>query len=935
MTNLSPELAKRTTLPQDGLSQHARLLTLTQPHSEHHQHDFIVERVTGHEGINTPFRFDIDVLSLSTRLALDPLLGEPYTLRLLQADGSYRAWHGYCTEAGWLGTDGGVARYRLRLESFFAFLQMREDNHIFKHKNALDIVTELFADYPQSRIRFDVSRILPIRNITTQYRESDLDFLTRILARDGLNYRFDHDQTPPAGSNTALQALHTLVIFDAEAAVPNLPGDRSVRFAGMRATDSDDAIDHFASSSQIVGQQVAVSSWLAAGVIAPSAEASRAASAALPALSQYIDIGSNQFANRQEAAAWANDQLLAIAYDEAQMQGQGAVRRLMPGYGIELTGHDSFASGSNAFTIVSVYHEAVNNLGAGFNHATALKDVKDGTYRNRFSAIPAQVAIMPGADARLPNPGAYGPQTALVVGLPDAITTSTRDHQIRIQFHWQRGVLPNPGGLNDTGTVSDTTGHAPGNDQSGTWVRVAETLAGANYGSSFTPRLGSEVLVDFLHGDIDQPVVVGSLYNGADTPPFAAGVDGGVDHAGVVSGWHSLNFNGDGYNQWLVDDATNELQMQLLSSTADSALNLGWLRSRVPASALRGAARGLGLEARTDAWGQLRGAEGVWLTTAQRTQSGASVISTQLNADEAADQLDAAASLNQQLRDAAVAQSAQVSDAALKSVPDLVLKLQPKADTAAAKALRFDAPIVGLDSDASLNATTRQSMLLFAQSTLNWTTQTDSHWAAQHTVSINSGESTTLFTHDGGIRVIAANAPVSLAAHTDALELLADQAVTVTSTNGSILIEAQQKITLQAGQSSIALDGGNITFTCPGKFSVKGSSHPFGTGGSDSAMLPALPNAQLELPEHHNYGIELDVGRFFQNDPQLAQAVYEVWSQGDNAQLLDIGSIDEIGRSDIAMSAAPQSVDIFVGDNEWLDIEDIQTDGVDIDEDVT
>jgi type VI secretion system secreted protein VgrG len=314
-----------------------------------------------------------------------------------------------------------------------------------------------------------------------------------------------------------------------------------------------------------------------------------------------------------------------------------------------------------------------------------------------------------------------------------------------------------------------------------------------------------------------------------------------------VSGWHSQNFSGDGFNQWLVDDAASELQMQLMSSTANSALNLGWLRSRVPASALRGAARGLGLEARTDAWGQLRANAGVWLTTAQRSQSGASVTSTQLDVSEAVSQLTAADSLNKTLRDAAVAQSAQVSDAALKSVPDLHLKLQPKADTAAAKALRFDAPIVGLDSDASLNAATAQSMLLFAQGNLSWTTQGDSHWAAQHTVSVNSGDATTLFTHDGGMHVIAANAPVSLAAHTDAMEIFADQSINVTSTNNAILVEAQQKIVLQAGQSAIVLEGGNITLTCPGTFSVKGAAHQFSGGARDAAVLSKLPDTTFKI----------------------------------------------------------------------------------------
>ena len=97
-----------------------------------------------------------------------------------------------------------------------------------------------------------------------------------------------------------------------------------------------------------------------------------------------------------------------------------------------------------------------------------------------------------------------------------------------------------------------------------------------------------------------------------DTPPFSAGVDGGLDHGGVVSGWHSHNFNGDGdgYNQWLVDDMSSQLQTQLLTSSANSALNLGFLSARSPSSAARGRPRGLGLEARTDAWGHVRGEQG-------------------------------------------------------------------------------------------------------------------------------------------------------------------------------------------------------------------------------------------------------------------------------------------------------------------------------------
>jgi type VI secretion system secreted protein VgrG len=91
--------------------------------------------------------------------------------------------------------------------------------------------------------------------------------------------------------------------------------------------------------------------------------------------------------------------------------------------------------------------------------------------------------------------------------------TTERDHQIKVQFAWQRGQVPLAGGLTETGSPVDSKGNAPGNETSGTWVRVAEALAGANWGTNFTPRIGSEVVVDFIEGDMDRPLVIAQLYN--------------------------------------------------------------------------------------------------------------------------------------------------------------------------------------------------------------------------------------------------------------------------------------------------------------------------------------------------------------------------------------------------------------------------------------
>ncbi len=136
--------------------------------------------------------------------------------------------------------------------------------------------------------------------------------------------------------------------------------------------------------------------------------------------------------------------------------------------------------------------------------------------------------------------------------------SADREHRVKVQFAWQRGEQPNSGGLGHESKV-DLKGNAPGNEKSGTWVRVGLPAAGANWGASFVPRLGIEVAIAFIEADIDRPVIAGQLYNGADTPPFSAGVDSGVNHPGVISGVHTQALDGETFNQWAIDDASGQL----------------------------------------------------------------------------------------------------------------------------------------------------------------------------------------------------------------------------------------------------------------------------------------------------------------------------------------------------------------------------------------
>jgi type VI secretion system secreted protein VgrG len=915
-----------------GLSQHGRLLTLSSAQESGLPESLMAERFTGREGVNELFCFDVDALSTSTSLDLGQFIGEELTLRLLQPDGSMRSWHGLCTQASWLGADGGVARYRLRLEPALALLRLRRDNYIFQDKSVRDIVQELLADYPQVRLDFDTTQELAPRATCTQYRESDFEFLCRILASEGLNWRFEHDQDGQATQDG--HSRHRVVVFDSRASRPTVP---ALRFHGVRATERDDAIDQFSARRAVAPNAVSIASWDPALVAAPAAEqASSLDAGELPSIAIYD--GSEERSYTGSGAADGHSLLMLQAAELANKQftGEGSARRLAAGSNFALTGHERFDG--DEFTTLWVEHEARNNF------TPALKTgpgVAPGTYRNRFGCVRAAVPLVPPATAQRVVGAALGAQTALVVGLPGAANTTQRGQQIRIQFPWQRGPGANPGGAQHN---TEAEGNAPGDDSSGTWVRVAEALAGPNFGSQFTPRIGTEVLVDFIEGDIDRPIVVSQLYTGSDRPPFSAGVDSDANHAGVISGIHSHNLDGGGYNQWVLDDSSRQMRMRLASSTAASQLNLGHIVQQAPDSAARGAHRGTGFELRTDAWAVLRSGEGLLLTTSARSAQGSGISSTQMEADDAVERLRNGQALAESLAKPAAQQQALYSADAIKAQQEMLKQLDPKQDgkyaspvnghaaqraqdgardlDAAKPVERFGSAITALDSVDSINFATPASTLLFAGEQLHWTSGSDLHLTSGQTYSSVAANAASLFTREGGIKAIAGNGDVTLQANTGELEILADKEVVVLSVNDGIEINANKKIVLHAGQSSIVLDGGNITFACPGNFTVKAAKHDFQGAANAGAALDPLPSGLVSLPSAFKSEAGPHSLRFaFAGTDALAKKIGLVGKtyriEDAKGTVLSQGSIGDDGRLPRHDFSSQHDLRLEIGTDEW------------------
>ncbi len=512
----------------------------------------------------------------------------------------------------------------------------------------------------------------------------------------------------------------------------------------------------------------------------------------------------------------------------------------------------------NQFLVLSVQHEAANNLGSEAAQLLKSTELEAGSYRNQFQAVPAAATLVP---AFVPKPSAPGVQTALVVGHPNDTVSTERDLRVRVQFPWQRGSAPLAGGLSGPLTPGqEETGHAPGDASASQWVRVSQPSAGANWGAVFIPRIGTEVLVDYIEGDIDRPIIVGQLHNGQDALPWPAGVDSGANHPGTLSGWQSQTLDGEGLNQWVIDDATGQLRMRLASQSQGSPwseLSLGHLIGQGAHSSQRGAWLGSGFYAHTDGWASVRGAQGLLISTTARAGSYGSAQSTQMDAQEAVAQLKGAQQLGQALGDAANAQGAMTlpSHTADKNqaLQGLIESIDPKHDgqhdsekkangrESGDPVETFAKPYVLLDTPSAALFASPAMIASFSGQDTSLTAQGDVHAAAAHTASLISGETTSLYTHQGELQAIAANGNLSLSAHTDQLEILADKDITVISVNDEITITASQRIEIVGGDSKVVLDGANIDFITPGTFISKAATHTWAGGASGNAHLPALP----------------------------------------------------------------------------------------------
>jgi len=494
------------------------LVTLTTPLKDKETLHLLSMR--GTEGVSSLFRFQLELASLAPDIDFSKILGKKITVEVKLEGGKSRFFNGFVNRFAQGGRDSRGFHYYAEIVPWLHFLTRRTNCRVFNRMSVLDIVQKVFDDHPKLkdfRVAAD-GEFNPVQ-FKIQYRESDFNFVSRLLEADGIYYFFEHTADG-----------HKLVLGDGNISQVDMPGDIHLQFRSAIGTVPDtNTIYDFRSEFEVRSQGVAFREWQYTENFArKGSEATQKTflkrdvaqvdfGDALQlydfigdstTLSRGPDMGDNSANGKpQPPGNLSTKSSVTVAQmsfreegKERVLSGMSTAPAMTAGHTFAVDGHFR-AELNTGFVAMHVEHEISTAVG-GEGGATK----GQFNYKNRFRCIEATEFYSP--PLVTPVPVIVGAQTAMVV------TPDTNDPfvdvfgSVKIRFLWDRENIP------DNPADDDKT-----NDSSSCWVRVAQAWAGFGYGAVFLPRRGMEVVVHFLEGNLDRPVIVGCLYSVKNPPP--------------------------------------------------------------------------------------------------------------------------------------------------------------------------------------------------------------------------------------------------------------------------------------------------------------------------------------------------------------------------------------------------------------------------------
>ena len=478
--------------------------------------------MSGRETLGQPFNYEVDLLSEDPNLDLTALLGKTAGVSLERYDGGVREFNGFVTRFALLGARGRHALYRVVLRPWLWLLSHTRGSRIFHKKTVPAILKQIFrergfTDFSDDELSTDYREW----EYLVQYRESELNFLNRLMEQEGIYYYFKHEG-----------GKHLLILADG-------PTGHHV------ASEYKEGINYFPPLERERRDQEHIDHWLAEKRLRTTTFTVGDYDFKRPA--QFIfaqsfvkhDYPNSQLesydypaeaANRAEAEREARIQLEMHQVEHDTVEGAGNPRGIAAGSLFSLVQFPREDQNKEYLVIDASYEVRV-----GEYESTSDVEDKDPEYRMRFTALDAKVQYRAPRVTR--KPIVEGPQTATVIAEGDQEIWTDEYGRVKVLFHWD----------------------IPAQDKS-CWVRVAQIWAGTNFGGMHIPRAGQEVIVDFLEGDPDRPIITGRVYNADNMPPYT--LPANQTQSGIRS--RSTNGGGqDNFNEIRMEDKKGEEELYL------------------------------------------------------------------------------------------------------------------------------------------------------------------------------------------------------------------------------------------------------------------------------------------------------------------------------------------------------------------------------------
>ncbi len=508
-----------------AITQKNRLLSIQ---TEAGSDVLLLDHLAGVEQISRPFHFDVTLLAekeASSHTKVDPkkLLGTGATITIALADGTKRYVHGMIQRFAQGGRDKEFVSYRAEIVPWINLMELASDARIFQNVSALEVIESVLQEY--SKVTYDLGGISDSytrRDYCTQYRETDLQFISRLMQEEGIFYWFTHED-----------GKHTLKLGDGTGAYQENPVNKKVVF-GPGMLYSDEAhIESWEHRYQLITGKVTHRDYdfqqprnkleASAPAVAPADVAKDLEMFEFPGAYVRLFNEPDKRAGdvQTEGDGYAE---LRMQQEEArveQIEGSGNAYGFTVGHTFEVESRgDQEVSGS--YMLTSVQHSASQT-------PAYAEGLAGGGYSNQFSCIPDSVVYRPPVDIQKPN--ISGLQTAKVVDESDSGDTEEiwpdKYGRVRVRFPWDW------------------------ENKFACWVRVAQQRAGQAWGNIWIPRVGDEVVISFLEGDPDRPMIVGSLYNADNPVPYtlpASKTQSGIRTKSTPNG------GSDNYNELFFED---------------------------------------------------------------------------------------------------------------------------------------------------------------------------------------------------------------------------------------------------------------------------------------------------------------------------------------------------------------------------------------------